>query len=144
MLLAIIACIDPWVIDGDSIRCRGPGGFVGEVRLLGIDAPDYRRSRPCREGFGDHVCDDRGAKIAKGTLIRAKQKLGPIRIEPVTIDRYGRTVAQVWAGSTNLSCWQMKSGRGVRYIVKYDADRRIAKACGRFDASASLVNEEIK
>jgi micrococcal nuclease len=130
MMLAIIACLDPWVIDGDSLRCRGPGGFVGEVRLLGVDAPDYTFSRPCRGKYGDHVCDDRAAKVAKGTLIRAKQTLGPMRIEPVTKDRYGRTVAQVWAGSTNLSCWQPRSTSGVRYIVKYDHARHIARACG--------------
>jgi micrococcal nuclease len=126
MMLGLVACVSPWVVDGDSIRCAN----VGEVRLLGIDAPDYRRSRPCREGFGDHVCDDEGAKIAKGTLIRAKLTLGPIRLEPVTRDRYGRLVASVWAGQTNLSCWQLQR-RTVRYIVKYDTGGRIARACGR-------------
>jgi micrococcal nuclease len=129
-MIALIACVAPWVIDGDSIRCRGPGGYVGEVRLLGIDAPDYRRSRPCREHFGDHQCDDRGAKAAKGTLIRARLTLGAISLEPVTRDRYGRMVANAWAGSTNLSCWQLARGT-VRYIVKYDTGGRIARTCRR-------------
>jgi endonuclease YncB( thermonuclease family) len=54
-----IVCIAPAVIDGDSLRCHQ----IGQVRLLSIDAPDYRRSRPCREGFGDHVCSDDGVPI---------------------------------------------------------------------------------
>lgn len=127
MLLGMVACVSPWVVDGDSIRCKN----VGEVRLLGIDAPDYRSSRPCRERFGDHLCDDKAAKIATGTLIRAKQTLGPIRLEPVGRDRYGRTIAQAWAGKTDLSCWQLRASRGVRYIAKYDNGGRIARACRR-------------
>lgn len=131
-MIAFVLCFSPWVIDGDSIRCRGPEGFVGEVRLLGIDAPDYQRSRPCRERFGDHVCDDKGAKTAKGTLIRFKQSHpGPWRVEPASIDRYGRTVAQVTVGGVDLSCWQLKSARQVRYIAKYDVEKRVARACNR-------------
>jgi micrococcal nuclease len=139
-MLAFVACLSPWVIDGDSIRCAN----LGEVRLLGIDSPDYTFSRPCRERIGDHVCDDRGAKVAKGVLIRLKQSSrAPWRVEPVTRDRYGRTVGQVWAATrrvgrdgrvhetlTNLSCWQLEHGVA-RYIVAYDNGGRIARACGR-------------
>jgi micrococcal nuclease len=48
----------------------------------------------------------------------------------VTTDRYRRTVAEMWAGGVDLSCWQMRAG-AARYIVKYDTGRRIARACGR-------------
>ena len=61
---AMIVCEAPVAIDGDSLRCRN----IGQVRLLGIDAPDYRSSRPCRQGFGDHVCNDAGARAAKASL----------------------------------------------------------------------------
>lgn len=128
-MLALIACLSPWVIDGDSLRCRGRGGFVGEVRLLGIDTPDRTSSRPCREHFGNHVCDNAGAKRAKDMLIRiVAANRRSVRLEPVTRDRYGRMVAEVWAGSTNLSCWQLER-RVARYIVKYDDGHRIARAC---------------
>jgi endonuclease YncB( thermonuclease family) len=50
----IIACIAAVAIDGDGIRGRN----IGEVRLLGIDAPDRTSSRPCRQRFGNHVCND--------------------------------------------------------------------------------------
>lgn len=157
-MIALLACISPWVIDGDSLRCRGDkaraGEFVGEVRMLGIDAPDRRSSRPCRLHFGDHVCDDRGARVAKGTLIRAKQKLGPIRVQVVTRDRYGRAVAMVWAGpppvgkggaarknsaakAINLSCWQLERG-SARYVAAYDDGKMLARACAAARPNAGL------
>lgn len=122
MPLALL-CIAAVVIDGDSLRCRN----LGEIRLLAIDAPDRTSSRPCREHFGDHRCDDAGAKAAKVSL-REAMALGPVRVEPVTRDRYGRTVALVTAGGHDLSCWQLARGQA-RYIVRYDNGGRVAKLC---------------
>lgn len=126
-MLAPILCAAAWVLDGDSIRCSN----LGEIRLLGIDTPDYRDSPPCRGHFGDHVCDDAAAKAAKRSLITVvSRNRESVRIEAVTHDRYGRTVAQAWAGGTDLSCYQLRAGVA-RYIVKYDTGSRIARACGR-------------
>ena len=122
-MIAFLLCLAPIVIDGDSIRCRN----IGEVRLLGVDAPDYRRSRPCVGGFGDHVCDDRGALRAKSSLRQAVRR-GPVNVVPVTRDRYGRTVAMVSASGADLSCHQLRAGV-VRYIARYDNGRRIARSC---------------
>lgn len=119
----MIICDLPAVIDGDGIRCAN----VGEVRLLGIDAPEYRSSSPCRRGYRDRICDDRAAERAKANLRRGLS-LGPIRLEPVTRDRYGRMIAVAFAGSTNLSCWQLRAGVA-RYVARYDNGRRIAGAC---------------
>lgn len=119
-------CSDPWVIDGDSIRCSN----LGEIRLLGIDTPDYRDSPPCVGHYGNHVCDDVSAKAAKQALIRLKFRIGTAqwRVLPVTRDRYGRLVAEVRAGSVDLSCFQLASGMG-RYIPEYDTGGRISHAC---------------
>ncbi len=119
----ILACIAAAAIDGDSIRCKN----VGQVRLLGIDAPDRTSSRPCREGFGNHVCDDDLARRGKIAMQQALS-LGPVRIEPVGKDRYGRTLAIAYAGSVNLNC-RMLRVPGVRYIPRYDNGGRVAKAC---------------
>lgn len=121
--MPLIVCEAPQVIDGDSLRCRN----VGQVRLLGIDAPDYRSSRPCRGGFGDHVCDDAGARAAKDSL-RQGLRLGPVRLTSAGRDRYGRMLALAQAGGTNLNCWQLRAGV-VRYIPRYDSGRRVARAC---------------
>jgi endonuclease YncB( thermonuclease family) len=89
----ILLCLAATVIDGDGIRCRN----LGEVRLLGIDAPDPTNSRPCRQGFGDHVCSDRQARAAKEAM-RSALRLGPVRIEQVGRDRYGRLLGIAYAG----------------------------------------------
>jgi endonuclease YncB( thermonuclease family) len=124
---AIIVCEAPWVIDGDSVRCSN----VGEIRLLGIDAPDYRDSPPCRGHYGDHVCDDGAAKAAKRNLVAlVSRNRAAVTLLPVTTDRYGRTVAEMCAGGVDLSCWQMRAGVA-RYIVKYDTGGQIARACKR-------------
>lgn len=121
----ILACLAAHAIDGDSIRCRN----IGEVRLLGIDAPDRSDSRPCREGFGDHVCSTAAATRAKNAM-RSALKLGPVRLEVVGRDRYGRALAIVTAGSVTLNC-RMLGVPGVRYMPRYDNGGRVARACRR-------------
>lgn len=120
-------CTNPWVIDGDSVRCSN----LGEIRLLGIDAADYRDSPPCAGHYGNHVCDDAAAKAAKQALIRLRLRMrgAQWQVLPVTRDRYGRLVAEVRAGSIDLSCYQLANG-SARYIPEYDTSRRIAQACG--------------
>jgi micrococcal nuclease len=121
--MPILTCLAAVAIDGDSIRCSN----IGQVRLLAIDTAEYSQSRPCRGGYGDHVCDDAMAKAGKESL-RAALRLGPVRVEPVTRDRYGRTVALVTVGGRDLSCWQLQRGVA-RYIVKYDNGGRVAARC---------------
>ncbi|HEY8593330.1 MAG TPA: thermonuclease family protein [Sphingomicrobium sp.] len=132
MLFAIVACFSPWVVDGDSLRCRGPGGYVGEVRLLGIDAADRRSSRPCRERFGNHRCDDRLAKAGKASLMRLIRPLRArgevLRLERAGRDRYGRLLAIAWAGKVNLNCRQIEQ-RVARYIPDYDNGFAVRRAC---------------
>lgn len=119
----ILTCIAAIALDGDSIRCRN----LGEVRLLGVDAPDRTTSRPCREGFGDHVCDNAASAAAKASL-RAALKLGPVRVDPVTRDRYGRMVALVSVRGRDLGCHQLAAGHA-RYIVRYDNGLRVRRRC---------------
>ncbi|NJC06494.1 endonuclease YncB(thermonuclease family) [Sphingomonas kaistensis] len=117
-------CLAATVIDGDGFRCRN----LGEVRLLGIDAPDYQRSRPCRQGFGDHVCSDHQARAAKEAM-QSALRLGPVRVETVGRDRYGRRLGMAYAGGVNLNCRMLRVS-GVRYIARYDNGRRVRRACG--------------
>lgn len=125
----LIPCIAAIVVDGDSLRC--PRGPEQEVRLLGIDAADKMSSRPCRQGFGDHFCSDQRARAA-ATRLRQGIRLGPVRLQVVGRDRYGRALAIAWAGAVNLNCWQLQApAPTVRYIPAYDDDRRVARACRR-------------
>jgi micrococcal nuclease len=112
----MIDCPSAYVVDGDSLRCGDT-----RIRLLGIDAPELShcpRWRVCIAGDG---------KAAKQSLIAAL-RYGPIRYQPVTIDRFGRTVAVVYAGRLNLSCWQLQRAEAV-YKPHWDNGGVIGRDC---------------
>ncbi|RSU76686.1 thermonuclease family protein [Sphingomonas sp. S-NIH.Pt3_0716] len=91
-------------IDDDTLKCSE----IGRVRLLGIDAPEL--PGPCRKG----------RSCAPGDPIASKKQLVArgVTISPVTRDRYGRTVTQVYAGNKNLAYEQLRAGRAV-YVEKW-------------------------
>ncbi|WHO40819.1 thermonuclease family protein [Sphingobium sp. AP49] len=104
-------------VDGDTLRCDE----IGRVRLLGIDAPEMPGH--CRKG---RVCAP-GDPVASKKALEKLAARG-VTISPVTRDRYGRTVAQVYAGDKNLACEQLRAGRAV-YVEKWDNGHRLAKEC---------------
>src|SRR3546814_9736979 len=78
--------------DGDTIRCGSE-----RIRLLGIDAPEMPGH--CRKG---RQCAPGNPRAAKAGLARAISQ-APIRIDWITVDRYGRTIAVVDRKSTRLN-----------------------------------------
>ena len=116
MPLDVQVCPSAYVVDGDSLRCGAT-----RIRLLGIDAPELHgcpRWRVCVEGDGE---------TAKQSL-RAALRYGPVRYRYVTTDRFGRTVALVWAGTVNLSCWQLQARQAV-YKPHWDNGGLVAREC---------------
>lgn len=109
-------CPSAYVVDGDTLRCGSE-----RVRLLGIDAPELGRCPRWR------VCVWGDGQASKQSL-REALRLGPVRYRPVTMDRYGRQVAVVWAGRVNLSCWQLQQRQAI-YKPKWDNGRLIERAC---------------
>lgn len=116
ILPILLTCI---AIDGDTLRCGGE-----RIRLLGIDAPEMpghcRRGRVCAPG------DPWASKANLSALVNGAD----LRAEPVTRDRYRRTVAVVWAGDVNLSCAQLAAGQAT-YIARWDNGGRVARVCGK-------------
>jgi len=103
------------VVDGDTIRAGGE-----RIRLLGIDPPEIHR---CRQG---RVCvpgDGQASKRSLEAMIGAD-----VQIQPVTRDRYGRTVAQVYSRGRNLACEQIRRGQAV-YVAKWDNGGLLARDC---------------
>ena len=112
----IVDCPSAYVVDGDTLRCGRT-----RIRLLGIDAPEIEscpRWRICVAGDG---------QASKRSVIDAVRR-GPVRYQSITVDRFGRQVAVVWAGGVNRSCWQLQNGQAV-YKPKWDNGRLIAREC---------------
>ncbi len=104
------------VTDGDTLKCGGE-----RIRLLGIDAPELPGH--CREG---RECAPGDPYAASRNLITAIQ--GIMSIERVGTDRYGRTLAIVYAGSQSLSCIQLQAGLAI-YKPDWDNGSRIQREC---------------
>ncbi|WP_343228580.1 thermonuclease family protein [Sphingomonas colocasiae] len=102
--------------DGDSLRCGGE-----RIRLLGIDAPEMGR---CQQG---RRCAP-GDPVASRDNLRRMIARGSVRIDRVARDRYGRTIAVVYAGGLDLSCAQLKAGHAI-YRQDWDNGRRIGRTC---------------
>lgn len=104
-------------VDGDTIRC-GPE----LIRLLGIDAPEKpgncRTGRQCAPG--DH--------LASTASLAGMMENDPIRIERDGQDIYRRTLANVSAGETDLSCGQLRRGQAI-YVARWDNGGRVARLC---------------
>jgi endonuclease YncB( thermonuclease family) len=106
------------IIDGDSLVVAGV-----EIRLYGIDAPEYRqycfrRGRPWRCG------------VEAARALRALISGRPVACRAREQDRYGRTVAACAAGGVDLGAAMVASGHAVAYGA-YDAEERSAREARR-------------
>ncbi len=105
------------VTDGDTIRCADE-----RIRLIGIDAPELRGH--CRPG---RLCAP-GDGQASTQSLREATAGKPLIIRRLGKDRYGRTLAVVYAGKVNLSCHQLRSGQAI-YKPRWDTRGIIRKEC---------------
>ncbi|MGQ0539709.1 MAG: thermonuclease family protein [Gemmatimonadaceae bacterium] len=82
-------CMLMRVVDGDGIVCQG----LGDIRLIGIDAPELQQQP-----------DGRAARAVLDSLLRG----GALRLERDRglRDRYGRLLVYVWRDSTLVN-WEM-------------------------------------
>jgi endonuclease YncB( thermonuclease family) len=70
------------VHDGDTLRVRSPKGEVLKVRFACVDAPELKQ--PMGEEARNHL---------RALVNRGGNK---VKVQAITVDRYGRTVAQLW------------------------------------------------
>jgi micrococcal nuclease len=116
LIVASILCAAPVAVDGDSLRCGST-----RLRLLGIDAPELHgcpNYRQCVGGDGE----------ASKQSLREGLRLGPFRYQVVSVDRFGRSIVMAWAGSVNLSCWQLQRAAAI-YKPKWDNGGLVAREC---------------
>jgi len=74
-----------YVVDGDSFKVLLADGKRAEVRLQGIDAPEYKQA------YGQQ---------SRASLLAILDQM-PIRIDSKKRDRYGRLIAHVWVQPTD-------------------------------------------
>jgi micrococcal nuclease len=116
-------CVVASVHDGDTLRCTDGT----RVRLTGIDAPELSQ-RP----FGRTARDGLRRLVARGDTVRLELDVQPT-------DRYGRTLAYVWAGDTLVNDAMLREGLAilltyppnVRYVDRFTASQRAARDARR-------------
>ena len=86
--------------DGDTIRVTTAKGQKVTIRMACIDAPETAQ----------------GESGTQATLV-LKQLLGAggLEIRPQTVDRYGRTVVEVYAGGRNVNLEMVRMGMAYAY-----------------------------
>ncbi len=87
-----------YAIDGDTLNVEATGE---RIRLYGIDAPELHPAR-CE-------AERRLGEAAKHEL-QALVDMGPVQIERITTDRYGRTVARILVGGHDVGPFLIARG----------------------------------
>lgn len=123
------------VIDGDSLR-EGKT----EIRLYGIDAPEYRQTCSDQNGVS-YACGKRAADELRQLL-----RTGQTTCKSFEIDRYGRSVATCQSGALNLNSEMVRRGWAVAFVqfgvdyVLIEKEARAAKRglwAGKFEEPAT-------
>jgi len=132
------------VVDGDTIRVRGPRG-AELVRLIGIDAPEVYNGerleaaarRAGRSAAEIRAQGLRSAAFARRVLVRREVGL---EFDVQRHDRFGRTLAYVWLSDGTMFNWLiLREGYAqvltippnVRYAALFVACQREARAAMR-------------
>jgi endonuclease YncB( thermonuclease family) len=120
------------VIDGDTLEIHG-----SRIRLWGVDAPES--SQLCRgEDSEQYRC---GAQAANDldAFIAGR----PVSCLPISLDRYGRTVATCSVGDVDLGDWLVRNGLALDWPQyskrKYDEAQHEAEHAGRGMWAGSYV-----
>ena len=106
------------VVDGDTLNINHE-----RIRLIGIDAPEMMGH--CRQG---RVCVKGNPHRSKASLQSIVNRGGSVKIVRRGYDRYGRTLASVSIGTTNLSCHQIRTHNAV-YVPRWDRTKIISNSC---------------
>ncbi|MBE6410843.1 MAG: thermonuclease family protein [Akkermansiaceae bacterium] len=103
-------CTD--VADGDTLTLTLPDKSTEKIRLYGIDAPERQQ---------DYAEE---AKQRLSELTAGKE----VRAEVMNRDRYGRAVARVYTGKTDVSLAMVSGGCAWHYVIYAPLDIELAEA----------------
>ena len=106
------------IIDGDSLRISG-----GEVRLVGIDAPEGRQT--CERGGKTWDCGEEARRHLKRLIGGQK-----VSCRSVEMDKHNRYLGVCEVGGQTLNAAMVESGYAVSY-GNYRDEEQAAKASRR-------------
>jgi endonuclease YncB( thermonuclease family) len=89
------------IYDGDTLRVRSSKGEVIKVRFACVDAPELKQP------MGEESRNYLRSIIKKGN--------NKVKLQPITTDRYGRIVAQLWNGSGLIQSQMAIAGMAYGY-----------------------------
>jgi endonuclease YncB( thermonuclease family) len=120
------------IIDGDTLEIHGT-----RIRLWGVDAPES--SQLCRgEDSLQYQCGAKAANELDAFIARR-----PLSCLPISLDRYGRTVATCLVGGADIGDWLVRNGFALDWPEyskgKYGAAEREAEQAGRGIWAGSYV-----
>lgn len=109
------------VIDGDTLKVRLTTAQTVTVRLIGIDTPETRKPGTPVECGGP----DATARMKKLAVRNGRGRLVALQADATQdrVDRFGRLLAYVSAGDTDLGREMVASGWAKVYVFKNDFQR---------------------
>jgi endonuclease YncB( thermonuclease family) len=112
------------ITDGDTLEIHG-----NRIRLWGVDAPET--TQLCRgEDSDQYRCGAQAANDLDAFIARR-----PVNCNPISLDRYGRTVATCTVGGADLGEWLVRNGLALDWPEysngRYGAAQRAADQAGR-------------
>lgn len=93
--------VEKSVRDGDTLRVRAQSGEVLKIRFACIDAPELKQP------LGEESRNYLRSIVSKGN--------NKVKVQPITVDRYGRTVAQLWNNSGLIQSQMAVAGMAYGY-----------------------------
>lgn len=95
------------ISDGDTLHVTDTLGTKVKVRMYGIDAPETEKSNK-RTGNVSKEGQPYGEEAFRA--LQGKLQRQRVRLDVMAVDRYGRTVSIVWAGSRNINLEMVVDG----------------------------------
>lgn len=115
------------VVDGDTIEVEK----YGKVRYIGIDTPETVKPSTPVQPFGPEASAENKKLVAGKTVF--------LEFDVQTKDKYGRTLAYVWAGNTFVNAYLVEAGLArvatfppnVKYVELFARLQKEAREAGR-------------
>lgn len=97
------------ISDGDTVGLKNSLGTIS-VRMLSIDTPELHFKGQSQGKWGQSSADALGKILKVGDVV-------DVEVETEKCDAYGRLLAHLWKGKTNLNREMVKNADAVMYCI---------------------------